>query len=291
MAKSKAFEKICKDIAALKIQGAENIARAALEALRFRHDSAAIKRLISLRPTEPTLRNSIALVLSMVERGREWQEAIDEMQDYFEKFDKKLFEYATNFIPDNAKIYTHCHSNTVEKILINAKDKGISVFVTETRPMFQGRITAERLAKAGIKVVLGVDSVARSFIRKADMFLFGADAITASGDVINKIGTGMFAEMAQKYDVPCYCAAISLKYDPVTRYGFKEIIEERPAKEVWKKKIKGLEIVNPAFEIVEAKNINAILSEFGILAPAEFVIEASKIWEDRIEEKLKAIKA
>jgi len=282
------FNKICTDIKQIKIQGAENIAKAALEALKYRHDSIAIKKLISLRPTEPTLRNSIAMPMALVDKGMSWQEAIKIMQSYFEKFDKKLDEYAANLIKDNSIIYTHCHSNTVEKVLKLAKKKGkkLTVYVTETRPLFQGRITAERLAKSGIDVYLGVDSNARAFIKKSDMFLFGADAITSEGNVINKIGTNMLAEIAQGFDVPCYCISISLKYDPITKYGFEEIIEKRPAKEVWNKKIKNLSIVNPAFDVVEAKNINAIVSEFGILNPGDFVIEASKLWEDRILERL-----
>jgi ribose 1,5-bisphosphate isomerase len=286
------FERICRDIKGLKIQGAENIAKAALEALKYRHDKKAIKRIVSLRPTEPALRNAIALVLSLVEKGKEWGEAIEIVKNYLYEAEEKTKKYGASIIKDNCIIYTHCHSSTVESVLELAKKKGKSfvVYVTETRPLFQGRITAERLAKKGIRVVLGVDGYAYSFLKKADMFLFGADAITSNGDIINKVGTGMFAELANHLDVPCYCLTTSLKYDPITRYGYEEIIEERSFREVWNKKIKNLKIVNPAFEIVEAKNVNAIVSEFGILSITNFLSEANKIWEDRIVEKLKELK-
>ncbi|MEM4358201.1 MAG: hypothetical protein QW244_02515 [Candidatus Pacearchaeota archaeon] len=278
------FEEIYKAIKTLKIQGAENVAKAALKALRYRNDKKAIARLVKLRPTEPALRNAIALTMTIVDKGKSWNEAIRTIEQYFETFDKKVEEYAARIIENDSVIYTHCHSNTVERVLKLAKmlGKEFKVYVTETRPLFQGRITAERLAKAGIQVVLGVDSNATHFIKKADMFLFGADAITAEGNVINKIGTNMFAEIAQRYDVPCYCLTIGLKYDPATKYGYEEPIEERSSKEVWEKKIRNVKIVNPAFEIVEAKNINAIISEFGILSPAQFVIEANKLWRDSL---------
>ncbi|MEM2932796.1 MAG: hypothetical protein QW622_01105 [Candidatus Pacearchaeota archaeon] len=278
------FEEIYKAIKTLKIQGAENVAKAALKALRYRNDKKAIARLVKLRPTEPALRNAIALTMTIVDKGKSWDEAIRTIEQYFETFDKKVEEYAARIIENDSVIYTHCHSNTVERVLKLAKmlGKEFKVYVTETRPLFQGRITAERLAKAGIQVVLGVDSNATHFIKKADMFLFGADAITAEGNVINKIGTNMFAEIAQRYDVPCYCLTIGLKYDPATKYGYEEPIEERSSKEVWEKKIRNVKIVNPAFEIVEAKNINAIISEFGILSPAQFVIEANKLWRDSL---------
>ncbi|MEM4647713.1 MAG: translation initiation factor eIF-2B [Candidatus Pacearchaeota archaeon] len=274
----KKFNKICNDIRKVKIQGAENIAKAVLEALKIKNDKNAIKKLISLRPTEPAVRNTIAKILEKIEKGLSWEKAIEEMKEYFEISDKKICEYGERIIENNSIIYTHCHSSTIEKTLKFAKKlgKNFTVYVTETRPLFQGRITAENLAKAGIKVVLGVDSNAFNFLKKADMFLFGADAITSEGDIINKIGTAMFAEIAQKLNVPCYCLSLSIKYDPITRYGYQEEIEQRPAKEIWNKKIKNLKIVNPAFEIVKAKNINAIISEYGILAPTAFVEIANK---------------
>ncbi|MEM1577435.1 MAG: translation initiation factor eIF-2B [Candidatus Pacearchaeota archaeon] len=274
----KKFNKICNDIKKVKIQGAENIAKAVLEALKIKNDKNAIKKLISLRPTEPAVRNTIAKILEKIEKGLSWEKAIEEMKEYFEISDKKICEYGERIIENNSIIYTHCHSSTVEKTLKFAKKlgKNFTVYITETRPLFQGRITAENLAKAGIKVVLGVDSNAFNFLKKADMFLFGADAITSEGDIINKIGTAMFTEIAQKLNVPCYCLSLSIKYDPITRYGYQEEIEQRPAKEIWNKKIKNLKIVNPAFEIVKAKNINAIISEYGILAPTAFVEIANK---------------
>ena len=284
----KKFNQICKAIKQVKIQGAENVAKAALEALKLNHSQAAIKKLISLRPTEPALRNAIVKVLDKVANGISWDKAIKEMEDYFREADKKIYEYAERIIENGNIIYTHCHSSTVEKTLKLAKkhSKKFIVYVTETRPLYQGRITAEKLAKAGIKVVLSVDSNARQFLKKADLFLFGADAITSSGNVINKIGTNMFAEIAQQFDVPCYCLSLSIKYDPITQYGYGEKIEERPVREVWNKKIKNLTIVNPAFEIVEAKNINAIISELGLLTPSAFVEIASKEWHNHALEKL-----
>ena len=61
------FERICQDIKAIKIQGAENIARASLRALLIKHDSQSVNKLISLRPTEPCLRNCIKHALSFPE--------------------------------------------------------------------------------------------------------------------------------------------------------------------------------------------------------------------------------
>lgn len=289
--KNKKFYEICRKIKKAEIQGAENVVKAALKALKLNHSKAAIKKLISLRPTEPALRNSIVKVLNKVEKGTSWKKAIKEMEDYFKEADRKVYTYAGRVIEDRNIIYTHCHSSTVEKTLKMAKKRGkkFTVYVTETRPLYQGRITAERLAKAGIKVVLGIDSNARQFLKKADLFLFGADAITSNGDVINKIGTNMFAEIAKQFDVPSYCLSLSIKYDPITWYGYREKIEERSGKEVWNKKMKNLIVINPAFEIVEARNVDGIISELGLLTSSAFVEQASKEWQNHVLEKLSKV--
>ena len=53
------FDKICYDIKTLKIQGAENIAKAGVEALKLKPTQYQLNKLLNLRPTEPTLRNAI----------------------------------------------------------------------------------------------------------------------------------------------------------------------------------------------------------------------------------------
>ena len=53
------FSKICKDIKEIKIQGAENVAKAALVAYSLKPNASSIKKLISLRKTEPMVVNAL----------------------------------------------------------------------------------------------------------------------------------------------------------------------------------------------------------------------------------------
>ncbi len=57
MNKRKVFNKISKDIKEIKIQGARNIARKALYAYSLIPTESSIKKLMSLRSTEPMLVN------------------------------------------------------------------------------------------------------------------------------------------------------------------------------------------------------------------------------------------
>ena len=143
------FSQICKDIKDIKIQGAVNVARKGLEAYSLKPGKESIKKLLSLRPTEPMLRN----VLEYAERFS--------AEDSFKMIDRhyeKIINYGKSFIKNKRKIFTHCHSSTVINVL--KLNKKLTVFNTETRPLYQGRRTGEELNKAGINVVNIVDAAA-----------------------------------------------------------------------------------------------------------------------------------
>lgn len=266
------FHKICRDIKTLKIQGAENVAKAAAHALLLGHDKEAVRRLISLRPTEPCLRNTIKFVLS----HNDIKEGVSHAFEHFDSAQEKIAKLSSRLIENGMLIYTHCHSNTVVNILKHAKKQGkkFKVHVTETRPLYQGRITAAQLAKAHIPVTLFVDSAARLALRKADIAFFGCDAITST-KIYNKIGSEMFAIMAKQRSVPLYVATDSWKFDAKAIYGNEEKIEMRSTKEIWNNPPKGVKILNPAFEKIDPQLVTGIISELGIFMRKSF-IEALK---------------
>ena len=94
-----------------------------------------------------------------------------------------IAEIGAKRIRDGMVVFTHCHSSTVTYLLKKAKEQGktFEVICTETRPVFQGRITAKEMLDLGVKTTLIVDSAARSFMRKADIVIVGADAHNVRG--------------------------------------------------------------------------------------------------------------
>ncbi|MEW6063419.1 MAG: hypothetical protein AB1571_03585 [Nanoarchaeota archaeon] len=267
------FEQICKAIKEVKIQGAENVAIAAVKAYYLNPTKQAVKKLLSLRPTEPCLRNA----LKFVELD---QKNISHALKHFEEAKERISEFTSRKIENNTIIFTHCHSSTVTRALIEAKKQGkyFEVYNTETRPLLQGRITAIELSKAGIKVTHFVDSSARLALKKSDLFLLGADAVTVEGKVINKIGSEMFTEIANKLEVPLYICTDSWKFDPKTIFGYEEVIEKRPKKEIWPNPPKNVKISNLAFEKIDSSLITCIISELGVYSPETFVQEVKKAY-------------
>ncbi|MFH1331857.1 MAG: translation initiation factor eIF-2B [archaeon] len=265
------FNKIIKDIKSLKIQGAENVARAGIRALKLKHDKNSINKIIATRPTEPCLRNAIRFALMDIKKNA------DIALKHFDEAQKIIATIGSRKIRNKDIIFTHCHSGTVVSILKEAaKTRKFKVYCTETRPLYQGRTTAIELAKAKIPVKMFTDASGRFALKKANMVFFGADAITSEGEIINKMGTEMYADIAEKYDIPVYCCTDSWKYDPLTVFGFEEAIERRESKEVWHRPPKGVEISNIVFEIVEPELVTGIISELGDYSPTAFIGEVKK---------------
>lgn len=255
----------------LEIQGAAAIAKAALSALAADLDAdpaadrAALAGLLAAaRPNEPMLRNLLSLFLGRGAGPGGWGGVSEAILDEVREGEQRLTAFGADLIRDGMTVFTHCHSSSAVGILLEAHRRGLRFTVrnTETRPRYQGRITARELAAAGIPVVHMVDSAAKWALDGADLFLFGADAVLPSGYLVNKVGTGLFCLVARSYGVPAHCAAHTLK---VVRDADDGTIEQRDPSEVWPEAPPGVTVRNPAFDRVHLKYVTGFVTERGLL--------------------------
>jgi ribose 1,5-bisphosphate isomerase len=276
----------------LEVQGARNVAIAAIKAVEEASRESEAKQkeafleelseaktvLFDSRATEPLMRNAIRYVIHAVESSdkesvKELVTVVSQVSSQFleslELSKEKIAEVGSKRILNRSRVLTHCHSSTVTNMLRKAKldGKTFEVVCTESRPVFQGRITAKEMLDAGIKTTMIVDSAVRHFMNEIDFVVVGADAITSEGNVINKIGTSMVALAAKEARTPFYVATELLKFDPATMLGDYEKIEERSPKEVWADPPHGLIIRNPAFDVTRREFIHGIICEEGIISP------------------------
>ena len=105
---------------------------------------------------------------------------------------------------------------------------------------------------------------------KIDAIITGADRIAANGDAANKIGTYGLSILAKAHDVPFYIAAPSSTFDLAIASGDEIPIEQRNATEVanfagQETAPKDIDVYNPAFDVTEAENITAIITEKGVI--------------------------
>jgi len=292
---AKTLKKTVSDIKTLKIQGSSKVRKAAVSALKQSVSKSRAKTLVGFRrelegnclkilkarPTEPETRTAVRIILKAASlHSRELQEVKDNVTQTIRNYEKdrkeameKIALYGSRLIQKGDTLITHCHSNTVEEIFKKAKKKIEMVYCTETRPLFQGRITAANLAKAGIPVTLIVDSAAEKFMHPVDKVFVGCDAVLSDGSIVNKIGTAQIAMSAKKHHNPFFVCTSSHCFDPATYFGFEEKIEERSPEEVWPKAPKKVCIRNPAFDVVDAFYVHSIVTEIGVFDPENFALE------------------
>ena len=116
---------------------------------------------------------------------------------------------AAELFEDGDAILTHC--NTSGELLLAARygrkqGKELLFFATETRPYFQGRLTAWELSGDGFDVTLIPDNRV-AFLLNAGMcnkVITGADRVARNGDIVNKTGTRQLAVLAHRFGVPFY---------------------------------------------------------------------------------------
>jgi methylthioribose-1-phosphate isomerase len=189
-------------------------------------------------------------------------------------------------------ILTHCNAGWLAFVDIGsatapiyaAHDAGlpVHVWVDETRPRNQGaRLTAWELAAHGVPHTLIADNAGGHLMQRGqvDMVITGADRVTRTGDVANKIGTYLKALAARDCGVPFYVAFPSSTLDLNTDDGMTIPIEERSPDEVlWMEDDsgrvricgEGTRAANPAFDVTPARLITGFLTDKGISAKPHY---------------------
>lgn len=194
-------------------------------------------------------------------------------------------------------ILTHCNAGWLAFVdhgsatapIYAAHDAGIQlhVWVDETRPRNQGAaLTAWELGQHGVPHTLIADNAGGHLMQHGmvDMVITGADRVTRSADVANKIGTYLKALAARDNNIPMYVALPSSTFDFSRRDGLSSIpIEERDPDEV--RQLSGLtaqgtiETVricpsgtparNWGFDVTPARLVTQLICERGICEASE----------------------
>lgn len=300
MEKQSSVDQIIEDIKSVKIQGATNVALATFEGIKLFVDQykddqpyelfiAELEKvgyqLANARPNEPLAKNGMKFITNMMkinhheEQDREVAKSrikalAEEYLEFVKSSKVKIIENSKEVLtPEIKGILTHCHSSTVEHVITEhvKRQPETKVVCTETRPLFQGRLTAKALVDAGVDTTLIADSAVESFIIDkgtfdVDIVFIGCDEITMEGDVINKIGSWGVAHAAYYSNKPIYVLGSILKTDVSSAYKPVQI-EMREAKELWEEAPVGLKMVNPSFEIVDHRMITGYITEVGVLSP------------------------
>ena len=216
------------------------------------------------------------------------QELISEAQrlaDEDVEINRRMGTHGATVIEDGFNILTHCNAGALATVdygtalavvrAAHEQDKGIHVWVDETRPRLQGaRLTSWELMNEGIPMTLIADNVAGHLMRtgQVDIVVVGSDRTAANGDVANKIGTYKLAVLAKENGIPFYAIVPTSTIDLSVPTGDDIPIEERDALEVTHVREcqiapDGVRVLNVAFDVTPHRYVTGIVTENGIAYP------------------------
>ncbi len=190
-------------------------------------------------------------------------------------------------------VLTHCNAGWLACVdwgtalapVYRAHDEGVPlhVWVDETRPRNQGAsLTAFELAAHGVRHTVIADNLGGHLMQtgRVDVVIFGADRVSANGDVCNKVGSYLKALAAHDNGIPCYAALPESTIDWTLQSGAQIPIEERAARELTH--ITGLgptgtletvqvvpsssPALNLAFDVTPARLLSGLVTERGVCA-------------------------
>ncbi len=291
------YRQMIEAIKALRIRGAPAIGIAAggacwLASLEFENKQDYLENLLQAimeielsRPTAVNLFNAtqtireIISVTELTQITQKLHEYVDSLFHYEYDACNGMAENGFNTISKKyTKFLTHCNTGGLATYGIGtalgvlrriSKDRKITVFADETRPLLQGsRLTMWELEKSKIEAFLITDNMAAHIIKTKGIqcILTGADRICINGDSANKIGTFNLAILANYFKIPFYIVAPESTIDRTCENGNMILIEERKPFEVTT--IKGIpispensKVFNPAFDVTPGNLITAIITE------------------------------
>jgi methylthioribose-1-phosphate isomerase len=261
----------------------------------------AAATLKAARPTAVNLAWAVDRILSSLsqrERAGDEGESTDDLRqcvldeaqrlaDEDVEINKRMAAHGAELIADGDTIVHHCNTGALATVdwgtalgvirMAWEQGKKIHVLVDETRPRLQGaRLTAWELEQYGIPYEIISDNMSGYFMRAGEVqkVFFGADRVTANGDVANKIGTYMLALAANDNGVPAYSVAPTSTVDLSLPDGSLIPIEERIGDEVLNIQLagervtpKGAKARNPAFDVTPNRLITGIVTENGVAYP------------------------
>ena len=233
----------------------------------------AVLVLSSSRPTNTTMKRTLAAIMERYRAGEEMEDLIRSAFVYYDELYDAVSDIGASLIEDGDGILTRCFPEhtfllSVRKAVLSGKD--VHVYVPETRPYLQGaRLTEPSLRAMGIRCSLITDAMNAHFMAEGRIakVMTASDLALSDRTVVNKVGTLSDAVAARYYGIPYYAFSLSIDKGR-TRKDI--VMEERSGEEV--KSIGGSMIAEketdalyPAFDIIPPELVSGIITTDGVI--------------------------
>jgi translation initiation factor eIF-2B subunit delta len=223
--------------------------------------------------------------------------------------DKLIRDLAATKIEPDDVILTYAASSIVEQTLIQAHKAGtrFSVIVVDSKPLFEGKQLARKLANAGISVRYYLITGASHAVKDATKVFFGAHAMMSNGRLYSRVGTALVSMLAYSHSLPVIVLCQSMKFTekvaldsivgnevapaeellseserrdllpllstlPVSKAddkaGTEEVKKDTTDVLKWIEESKNLHHLQVLYDVTPARYINMVITEYGSLPPS-----------------------
>ena len=208
--------------------------------------------------------------------------------------DAVISDTASAKICDGDIVLTYAHSSVVAATILCAHRSGkrFRVIVIDSRPLFEGRRLARKLASAGVNVSYTLVTAAAHVISDATRIILGAHAMLGNGRLYSRVGTAAIAMLAHERDIPVIICCESVKFSDrvaldsivgneiasaeelvmancVDRTADKNAIELETDSVLHKwTETPNLQMLNILYDVTPAEYITMVVTELGSLPPS-----------------------
>ncbi len=256
------------------------------------------RQMLELKPTMATIHNTCNLMEDLLKQDL----SLDDLKTKVVVLADRIIEASylavekvgvngANLISDGDTVLMHSYSSTLMAIYTQAARDGkkFRVICTESRPLRESRKAVDILSDLNLPVTFISDASVYEFMKEADIIIMGADTLLTDGSVANKMGSAQIARLAKSCKLPVYFASELYKLNKETLYGHKVILERRTKYELVSdddfKDPNKVEVINQFFDITPASDICGVITEYGVLHPAQ-MLNYYELMVDNLKEGL-----
>jgi translation initiation factor 2B subunit (eIF-2B alpha/beta/delta family) len=165
-------------------------------------------------------------------------------------------------------IAAYSYSSTVANAIIHARKSIALAYISEGRPGNEGRTTAAKLARAGIRVIIVPDVVLLSQLPPVSHVVFGTDCIMHNG-FFNKTGTSLLMRTGLAHGAKVWVLSDTLKFWPYSPPFHPSLGNVKPNWRFWNNPSNGVALKDQVHELVPYMPGIKILTERGMMYPAK----------------------
>jgi len=154
---------------------------------------------------------------------------------------------------------------------VSSRCQNIEIIVTRSGAGRTGEQIARELSDCGLSITFIDDTAVGLYVPMVSKVLLGADTVCVDG-VVNGVGSYQLVVTAARHQVPIYILAETMKFDATQGRGGIDFEDRDRAELVDPASLPPtVSIRNPHFDITPLELITGVVTELGIMTPADVI--------------------